>query len=520
MGEARATQGRTQPVKVATTTMTLGNLISRLPANVLEPLAPDFGAARAVHEIAYDSRRVSPAAIFVAMRGVQSDGHRFLADAARAGAAALVGENAEALRAAAAPGDIPAFVAANPRRALAELSCALYDHPSRTMDIIGITGTNGKTTTAHLVERLYAALGFQTGRIGTLGAKIGDEEMEGAHTTPEAPDLQKLLRRMSDAGVQKVAMEVSSHALAQDRAWGTRFPSVVYTNLTQDHLDYHADMEDYFRAKERLFTDYEPLGEGGRAVINADDAYGRRLLEGSRREATAYGIHGGQVGARDVRPTPGGSAFTLECAGACYPVRLRLPGLFNVYNALAALAAVQGETGESLEALLPLLESLTGAPGRFEAVDRGQDFTVLVDYAHTPDALENVLRAAREVTKGRVLAVFGCGGDRDRAKRPKMGRIGVAESDLTFITSDNPRTEEPEAIIRDIVAGLNAATNYTVDADRRAAIFAAIHEAKPGDTVVIAGKGHEDYQILGTVKHHFDDREVAAEALDARRNRP
>jgi UDP-N-acetylmuramoyl-L-alanyl-D-glutamate--2,6-diaminopimelate ligase len=390
------------------------------------------------------------------------------------------------------------------------------------MDVIGVTGTNGKTTTVHLIERLYAGLGFKTGRIGTLGVRIGDFEEEGAHTTPEAPDLQRTLRKMADAGVQKVAVEVSSHALAQDRTWGTVFSTVVFTNLTQDHLDYHKDMEEYFEAKKRLFTEYEPKDvlDHGEASINMDDAYGRRLATVCKRGICGYGIHEGRVRATGVHPLSNGSEFTLQFYAKTFPVRLRLPGLFNVYNALAALTAVHHDSGLDTAHLLMVLESLTGAPGRFEAVDEGQDFAVLVDYAHTPDALENVLKAAREITPdGRVIAVFGCGGDRDRTKRPKMGHIGGELSDLAFVTSDNPRTEEPGAIIEEVVAGMSGQHNFTTDADRRAAILAAIAEARTGDTVVIAGKGHEDYQIVGTEKHHFDDREIAREALSARRSR-
>ncbi len=500
--------------------MNLGELISRLPAGTLEPVSPGAEPDRAVDGIAYDSRRVSPGSVFVAMRGVNADGHRFLPDAARLGAAALVGEDADALRAAAVDSRIPAFVTDNARRAIAELSCALYDHPSRAMDVIGVTGTNGKTTTVHLIERLYAGLGFRTGRIGTLGTKIGDEELEGAHTTPEAPDLQKILRRMADAGVQKVAMEVSSHALAQDRTWGTVFSTVVLTNLTQDHLDYHADMEEYFRAKARLFTEYGPVE--ARAALNADDAHSARLNAVTGREALAYGLsETAMIRATEVVSAASGSSFNLSRPNWTLPVQLRLPGLFNVYNTLAALTSVHANEDLDLEGwnrAVGLLETLSGAPGRFESVDRGQDFAVLVDYAHTPDALENVLRAAREITQGRVIAVFGCGGDRDRSKRPRMGRIGVAESDFAFITSDNPRTENPEAILQDIVDGLDGAENYAVDPDRRAAIFTAIAAARAGDTVVIAGKGHEDYQIIGTTKYHFDDREIAAEAIETRRS--
>lgn len=466
--------------------------------------------------IFYDSRRVIPGGVFVARRGEKTNGHHFLKNAVEAGAVAVVGEDSTALSQCGAP---VVCVTSDAHQALAELACAFNDHPSRQMDVIGVTGTNGKTTTVHLIERLFAGLGLKTGRIGTLGVKIGDEEIEGAHTTPEAPELQATLRRMADAGVQKVAMEVSSHALAQDRTWGTRFSTVVFTNLTQDHLDYHADMEDYFQAKLRLFRDYPP--EDGRMVVNLDDPFGRRLVDESLRPTITYGLsEAAHLRAENVQMLPSGSEFTLNFRpqNLKIPVRLRLPGLFNVYNALAALAAVYHQSSKPMELLLPILESLTGAPGRFETVDAGQDFAVLVDYAHTPDALENVLRAARKITSSRVLAVFGCGGDRDRTKRPKMGRIAASEADVAYVTSDNPRTEDAEAIVKDILTGMEGSTNVTVEVDRRSAIYMAIQAARTGDTVVIAGKGHEDYQILGTTKHHFDDREVAREALEVRRS--
>ncbi|HEY3266907.1 MAG TPA: UDP-N-acetylmuramoyl-L-alanyl-D-glutamate--2,6-diaminopimelate ligase [Armatimonadota bacterium] len=485
--------------------MTLDELLNNLPSGLLRPLGSVPGDA-SISRIDYDSRKAGPGSLFVAMRGEKADGHQFIPMAIGNGAAAVVGEETSALDAL----PCPAFVAVNARRAIAELAVALQRRPSSEMNVVGVTGTNGKTTIAHLVERLYAGLGFPTGRIGTLGVKIGDAEEEGAHTTPEAPDLQATLRRMADAGVTKVAMEASSHALAQDRTWGTLFPTVVFTNLTQDHLDYHPTMEAYYEAKRRLFAEYAPLN--GAAVINVDDPFGRRLAKETPRRVLTYGLGDAQLRAHSVTPLPAGSEFRLEYNGRSAPVHMRLPGLFNVYNALAAVGALLSD-GQPLDAILPALEALTGAPGRFEAVDEGQPFAVLVDYAHTPDALENILRAARKITEGRVLAVFGCGGDRDRTKRPKMGRIGVENADIAFITSDNPRTEDPLAIIDEIRAGLSGADNYTVNPDRRAAIIAAIGEAKPGDAVVIAGKGHEDYQIIGTVKHHFDDREIAREAL-------
>lgn len=483
-----------------------------MPSGLLRPVSAAHGDPD-ITAITYDSRKAVPGSLFVAWRGEKTDGHHFIPEAVRAGAVAVVGTDAAAL----ADAGVPAFVAEHARRAMGLLSDAFLGRPSRSLLLTGVTGTNGKTTTVHLIERIWAGLGERTGRIGTLGVLIGDAGEEAANTTPEGPDVHGALRRMVDAGVTRAAMEISSHALDQERVAGLFVPVAVFTNLTQDHLDYHGDMPTYLAAKRRLFTEYEP--RDGWAVINGDDPYGPALAGDSGRRILTYGTTGqADLRASDIAATASGIAFTLTWQGKSTKAALLLPGLFNVYNAMAALGAVVA-AGAPLEPALEALRNVKGAPGRFESVDEGQAFAVLVDYAHTPDALENVLRAARQVTRnGRVLAVFGCGGDRDRTKRPLMGRIASEGADLAFVTSDNPRTEDPEAIIAEIVAGMSGAGNYAVIPDRRAAIWDAIAEARDGDTVVIAGKGHEDYQIVGSEKRHFDDREVAREALLARKD--
>ena len=461
--------------------------------------------------IAMDSRRVVPGAFFVATRGEFANGHHFLRQVVAAGAAAVAGTDIDSLAACKAP---VAFLVDNERRALAHMSNAFHGFPSKNLNIVGITGTNGKTTIAHLVERLHAGLGESTARIGTLGVKIGDELISMPYTTPEAPELQEYLRRIADSGIKSVAMEISSHGLAQDRSLGVRCPVAVFTNLTQDHLDFHRSMDDYFAAKVRLFTEYEP--RDGWAVINNDDPKGRYLIDATKRRVITYGLKEADLRATDIVGTPSGLSFRLIHQGETRDVRVKLAGIFNVYNSLAALGALLAE-GVPLSDTIPTLEALTGAPGRFEPVDEGQDFRVVVDYAHTPDALTNVLRAARSVTpNGRVLCVFGCGGDRDAGKRPLMGSAAVSGADLAFVTSDNPRSEDPDTIIAHILAGMDGAANYSCVPDRRSAIIEAVNAARSGDTLVLAGKGHEDYQILATGKIHFDDREVARQALKDR----
>ncbi|MEW6541456.1 MAG: UDP-N-acetylmuramoyl-L-alanyl-D-glutamate--2,6-diaminopimelate ligase [Bacillota bacterium] len=462
-----------------------------------------------VSGIAYDSRQVQPGFMFAAIDGLVTDGHRFVPDAVARGAAAVLLQQRVPV-----PEGVAWAVVPDTRKGLALAAGRFYGDPGRALRLVGVTGTNGKTTTTHLITALFRARRPGVGLIGTIENRIGDEVLPVRHTTPESLDLQRLLRRMVDAGVTDVVMEVSSHALSLSRVHGLSFEAGVFTNLTQDHLDFHAGFEDYFAAKTQLFTG---LGEAAAAVINRDDPYGIRLLDLTRGRPITYAVHeAADVRASGVRPVAGGVEFLLESAWGSAPVALRLSGLFNVYNALAA-ACVGLDRGFAPEEIAGVLEKVQGVPGRFERVDQGQEYTVIVDYAHTPDGLENVLRAAREIAPGRLISVFGCGGDRDRAKRPLMGAISARGADYSVLTSDNPRTEDPLTIIADVEEGYRRVRpdGYAVVPDRREAMRHAFEKARAGDVVVIAGKGHEDYQIVGTKRLEFDDRREAAGILAA-----
>jgi UDP-N-acetylmuramoyl-L-alanyl-D-glutamate--2,6-diaminopimelate ligase len=481
----------------------------------LEALAGTVGGdirgdgSTAVSDVVLDTRRVHDGALFCCVRGGRVDGHDLAGAALRAGAAALCVERPLDIRA-------PQLLVGSVRAALAPLADSFFDSPSRRMDLVGVTGTNGKTTTAFMLEAVFRAAGLVPGLMGTVEVRIGDTRLPVVHTTPEAPDLQRLLAEMADSGVQAAAMEVSSHGLALGRVDGTRFRAAVFTNLTQDHLDFHRDLEDYFQAKRRLLTPaFTAVG-----VVNLDDPYGRRLAreaEGIDLVTTGTATQA-DWRAREVSSTLDGTTFLLQGPAGSRRVRLRLAGHFNVANALGALAAASA-LGIDLDTAVAGVESLAGVPGRFERVDAGQRFTVLVDYAHTPDSLENVLRAARAVTDGRVLVVFGCGGDRDRAKRPLMGEIAAKLADHTVVTSDNPRSEPPQAIVAQVLEGVRRSAGperYHAEVDRRAAIRLTLGLAHPGDAVVVAGKGHEQGQeFSGGHKIPFDDRVVAAEELRA-----
>jgi UDP-N-acetylmuramoyl-L-alanyl-D-glutamate--2,6-diaminopimelate ligase len=474
-----------------------------------------------VRGIAYDSRRVQPGDLFVCVRGFKNDGLQYLPDALRRGATAALLEAPSALAGNEMLGGVPALLVTSAREAMARAATAFYGHPSRRLMLVGVTGTNGKTTTTYLIESICRAAGMKTGVIGTIGCRLGHEALPAEHTTPEAPDLQCMLSQMADAGVACAAMEVSSHALALCRTLGCEFDVGVFTNLTQDHLDFHPDIEDYFRAKARLFTEYPRQSRKSfAAVINVDDPFGRRLAAETEGRVFSCGLDvGAEICAHHVEASAGGLSFHVEAEGETRRVRLPLGGQFNVYNSLAAIGTARA-LGIGWEAVLEGLASATGVPGRFESVVAadGQDFAVIVDYAHTPDGLENVLRSARALSPRRLSVVFGCGGDRDRRKRPLMGEIAARLADQVFVTSDNPRTEEPGAVIADIVSGIGSATpdRLTVEPDRRAAICAAVASAGPGDLVVIAGKGHETYQIVADRTIHFDDRDAAREAILAR----
>jgi len=453
--------------------------------------APDV----VISALAYSSESVVPGALFFCVPGFRADGHDFAADAVKRGAAALVCERPLGL-------GVPALVVPSVRAAMPEVAARFYGDPTRELKVVGVTGTNGKTTTAFLVRALLEAAGIPTGLLGTVKSVVGGADEPVERTTPEAIDLQATFRRMLDAGDRACAMEVSSHALELGRAEGIHFACRIFTNLTQDHLDFHETMEAYFAAKARLFEG----GEGAR-VVNVDDEYGRRLAEGS----TTYGIdREADYRGRDIHFDPAGSSFVVDTPAGPLDLETRLPGLFNVQNVLAAVAAA-GSLGVEAETIRAALTRADRVPGRFEPVDEGQEFTVLVDYAHTPEALDNVLRAAREITRGRLHVVFGAGGDRDRGKRPLMGGVAGRLADRVIVTSDNPRSEDPEAIVDEVMAG---APDAEREVDRRLAIARAVESAAPGDVVVIAGKGHEQGQEFeGGRKEPFDDVTVAREAL-------
>jgi UDP-N-acetylmuramoyl-L-alanyl-D-glutamate--2,6-diaminopimelate ligase len=466
-----------------------------------------------VADLAYDSAKAGPGTLFVCVPGERADGHEFAADAVGRGAVALVVERDLDL-------DVPQVRVADARAAMAPLAIRFWGDPSAELTVAGITGTNGKTTTAFLLRRILEQAGRQSGLLGTVKRIIGGAEEEVERTTPEAIDLQSTFRRMLDGGDEACVMEVSSHALALNRAAGISFDAKLFTNLTQDHLDFHADMEDYFQAKRLLFAPaaVDDWRREATAVVNVDDRYGSRLaneLTGAARPLLTFSASGGRADYRALDAGSDSRSTWFRCVGPGeIEARVTMPllGYFNIENALAALAA--GEAlGVGLDVGAAALAEAGQVPGRFEPVDEGQDFIVVVDYAHTPDSLDNVLRAARRLTDGRLISVFGCGGDRDRDKRPQMGRIGAELSDVPVVTSDNPRSEDPGAIIEQILAG-SGRDGVEVEPDRRAAIALALDAAEPGDAVVIAGKGHEQGQEFeGGRKVPFDDRDVAREEL-------
>jgi UDP-N-acetylmuramoyl-L-alanyl-D-glutamate--2,6-diaminopimelate ligase len=465
-----------------------------------------------------DSRRVSQGGLFVAVKGTQSDGHRYLSQAVSAGAGALVVEVGCVPAGTLDSLGVPVIEVRDSRHVLGVLASRLLGDPSHRLTMIGVTGTNGKTTTTYLCKSVLEAAGARVGLVGTVAYLIGSERIEATHTTPGAVELQGLFKKMADAASDAAVMEVSSHALALDRTAGCAFGTAVFTNLTQDHLDFHADMEDYFQAKLRLFAG---LGPEGRAIVNLDDPYGARVAEATRARVWTYAVdRPADLRAGDVRISLEGLRFTAQTPAGAVALRSPLVGRHNVYNILAAVG-VGLEQGIALPTIAAGIAALTNVPGRFERVEAGQSFTVVVDYAHTEDALFRLLTTAEAVKTGRIITVFGCGGDRDRGKRPKMGRVSAVYSDVVVVTSDNPRTEDPEAIIREVVPGVEAGLReagrgrYFVHADRRAAIEEAVRIAQPGDLVLLAGKGHENYQIIGTNKHLFDDRVVAREAIEA-----
>jgi len=475
-----------------------------------------------VEGLAYDSREVKPGDLFVAIKGFVHDGHDFAADAVRRGAVAVMVE-----REVDVPREVPIVMVPSTRRALGLVAASFYGHPSKELGVIGVTGTNGKTTTTHLVKAVLEGAGHKVGLIGTVHVLIGNEVLPVERTTPEALDLQRFLRSMVDAGCEYAVLEVSSHALELHRVTGCEFDVGILTNITQDHLDFHGTFERYREAKERLFTGLGRTYYGARkampsgAVLNWDDPSGRVIARGVRVPVLGFGTSSeASLRAEDISVSADGSQFTAVLPGGERErISLRLTGRFNVYNALAALGAGL-ILGVPAGVCARALEGATQVQGRFQLVDGGQEFAVIVDYAHTPDGLENILNTAKEFARGRIICVFGCGGDRDRSKRPIMGRIAATLADEVIVTSDNPRSEDPAGIAEEIVEGIrglgSGAAPHTVILDRRAAINHAIEMAERDDVVIIAGKGHETYQIFRDRVVPFDDREVAREAVQRR----
>jgi UDP-N-acetylmuramoyl-L-alanyl-D-glutamate--2,6-diaminopimelate ligase len=487
---------------------TLENLLRevQLAAPVAQP-------SLTIQQVACDSRRTGAGALFFALPGAKADGLAFAKDAIARGAIAVA--SAEA-----APAWLPAHVAwaqvREPRKALAVAAANFYGHPAEALQLAAVTGTNGKTTTTSLIDAMVRASGAKTGLFGTIAYHTPRGEYRAPNTTPESLDLQRFFAEIGDAGGKYAVLEASSHALSLERLWGCHFAAAVFTNLTREHMDYHKTFEDYFAAKRRLFAG-TGAGAPDVAIVNVDDAYGRRLGGLAKRTVT-YGLESAaDITTKKFKLTFAGLAFVAETPGGKVNVSSSLVGRINVYNILAAIGAAQalGIAQESIEHGLRALESVSG---RFQRIDAGQPFFVIVDYAHTDDALENLIRTARELNpRGRVITLFGCGGEKDRTKRPVMGEVTGRLSDLTILSSDNPRSEDPLKIISDVIVGLQKTSGkYLIEPDREKAIGLAMDEARAGDIVLLAGKGHENYQILASGTLHFDDREMARQALRAR----
>lgn len=465
--------------------------------------------------LAYDSRAVKKDFVFVCIKGTKQDGHSFIKQAFDRGAVAIVGDNAEILKG--LPAGVGRVLVPDSRRALALMACEFEEHPSTDLMLIAVTGTNGKTTTSHLIGSMLREAGKKVGIIGTLGAISERGTIDLGRTTPESVELQSQLTDYLDAGIDAVVMEASSHSLHLSRVEGCLFDAGVFTNLTQDHLDFHTSLDDYFQAKALLFTRYaessaveKPFG----AVVNVDDHFGRTLAELCPYPVVTYGVESeANVVAEGIEIAPTGATFVVRTATGRTRVNLKLTGRFNVYNALAAFGV--GELkGIDPETIRRGLESVVSMPGRLEMIHEGQDFSVAVDYAHTPDGLVNVIATAREFTPGRLIVLFGCGGDRDKSKRPQMGAVASSFADICVITSDNPRSEDPEAILEDIKAGTSEGKAVCItEIDRHKAIENALKLARRGDFVLLAGKGHETYQIFKDRTIQFDDREVARHVL-------
>ncbi|MBR6995593.1 MAG: UDP-N-acetylmuramoyl-L-alanyl-D-glutamate--2,6-diaminopimelate ligase [Ruminococcus sp.] len=455
-----------------------------------------------ISSVTDDTRKVTEGSLFVCVKGGSFDGHTAAKEMLEKGAAAVVCERDLGL------GDRQ-ILTDNSRKLYGQICSAWFGHPERRMKMIGVTGTNGKTTITNVIKHILTKNGRKTGLVGTIQNEIGDEVLHTDNTTPMTYDFMQLLAKMADAGCEYVVMEVSSFGLCQYRIGASYFDVAVFTNLTQDHLDYHKDMEDYYQAKKMLFDICDT------AIINADDDYGKRLYGEVSCKKLSFSVkENADYYADGIKIKSTGSSFWFCSGDKSHLIKTRMPGAFNVSNITAAIAACL-EEGLSIDNIIPAIEEYNGVKGRCEVIPTGRDFTVICDYAHTPDAIENILRSVKEYTENDLICLFGCGGNRDAAKRPKMARAAAKYADKLIITSDNPRNEDPEAIIKDILAGIdNSPVNYDVVTDRREAIYHALKIAEKGDIIVLAGKGHEDYQILAGMEHiHFDEREVVAEGL-------
>jgi UDP-N-acetylmuramoyl-L-alanyl-D-glutamate--2,6-diaminopimelate ligase len=505
-----ADEGRehSSPTPVANRIMKLRDLLQGTEASV-----PPLVGELEIRQVTCDSRKVQPRALFFALHGAKADGNAFIRDAVGRGAVAIVSEET-------APAAIPASVAwiqvREGRKALAVTAANFFGHPAEALQLVAVTGTNGKTTTTSLVDAIVKASGAKTGLFGTIAYHTPLREYPAPNTTPESADLQGFLAEIRDAGGRFAVLEASSHSLAMDRLWGCHFAAAVFTNLTREHMDYHQTFEDYFAAKKKLF---EGTGAGAPevAVINTDDEYGKRLT-GLAKKTMTYGLESdADITTKKFQLTFNGLAFTAQTPNGKVQVTSPLVGRINVYNILAAIGAAQA-LGLSTEIIEGGIRSLENVSGRFQRIDLGQPFFVVVDYAHTDDALENLIRTARELNpKGRIITLFGCGGGKDRTKRPVMGEVTGRLSDLTILSSDNPRDEDPLKIISDIIVGLQkTAGKYLIEPDREKAIGVAMDEARAGDIVLLAGKGHENYQILAERTLEFDDRDMARRALRER----
>lgn len=464
--------------------------------------APD----REITGLCFDSRKAKPGCLFVAIRGFQSDGHRYIQQAIAQGACAVV---AEKVPESPVPEDATLICVDDTRKALAQLAAEWYDHPEKQLKLIGITGTNGKTTTTYLIRHILEQRGHACGLIGTNGSIVGGKIYPAERTTPEAPELFALLREMVDAGCEYAVMEVSSHSLVLERVYGLHFLAAAFTNLTQDHLDFHQDMEHYFAAKAQLFQHCDT------AIINLDDSYGQRLAESISCPQITFSEKRLEAAiiAKNIKLLPDSVQAVLVRENEIARMRLNIPGMFSVYNGLTAIGCCIA-SGLTLEESAEALQSAKGICGRAEIVPTGRDFTVMIDYSHTPDSMENILKTVRAYAQGRVIGLFGAGGDRDHAKRPIMGRTGGDLCDLCVVTSDNPRSEDPQAIIEDILQGMTPKHKYKVIPDRREAIAWCIQNARKDDIIVLMGKGQETYQEIKGVKHHLDEREEIRRALE------